>query len=150
MGHTYASIYYHIVFATQGRVPALGEQIRPRLWDYMGGILRNIRCHPVIVGGHAEHAHVVVSAHQDLAPSKLVATVKANSSRWLHETYPDLAEICWQRGGSVYTLHHGLVERARQYVSRQEEHHREQSFEEEYRAFLRRHGVVIDERYIWD
>jgi hypothetical protein len=76
--------------------------------------------------------------------------LKANASRWVHETYPDRQAFAWQRGYAAFGVSRSNVDDVRRYIADQEEHHKTVSFQDEYRAFLRKHGVEFDERYVWD
>jgi len=149
MAGSYASLHCHIIFSTKNRQPVLLDNMRGRLWDYMGGILRNHTCEPVIIGGAAEHAHVLTSIGREKGLASVVRDLKSNSSAWVHRTFPPLQHFAWQEGYAAFTLHVGLLERAKAYIRGQEEHHRKESFEDEYVAFLRRHGVEFDEQHLW-
>ena len=149
MPGSYVSLYYHIIFSTKDRQRWLEERVRERLWAYMGGILKNHGGTPISIGGVEDHAHMVISLHQTVTVADTVRDVKANSTAWVKSMYPDLAEFAWQEAYAAFTLHWGILESAKGYVARQEEHHREQSFQDEVIRFLKRHGVEYDERYMW-
>ena len=55
-----------------------------------------------------------------------------------------------QEGYAAYSVSESQVGRVRRYIRNQEEHHRGQSFQEEFRALLDKHGIEYDERYLWD
>ncbi len=82
--------------------------------------------------------------------AKLVEVLKTASSKWIKMQSPDLARFAWQRGYGAFSVGVDGMEALRQYIDRQEEHHRCRSFQEEYREFLGAHGVEFDERYVWD
>lgn len=149
MAGSFTSLYYHLIFSTKGRLPLIVPDLRDRLWEYMGGLLRHHGGSPVIIGGTADHAHVLASIGKEQTVSAAVRDLKAYSSRWVHESFPELAHFAWQEGYAAFTLQAGLLERARQYIANQEAHHRQQDFAEEFVGFLKRHGVEYDERYIW-
>jgi putative transposase len=146
---SFTSLYYHLIFSTKNRQPLISPDLRERLWEYMGGVLHHHGCSPVIIGGTADHAHVLCVIGKEQTVAAAVRDLKTNSSRWVHETFPELASFAWQEGYAAFTLHSGLLERARKYIAEQEAHHRQQTFQEEFVAFLRRHGVPYDERYLW-
>jgi len=68
----------------------------------------------------------------------------------MHETFPEIADFAWQEGYGAFSVSKSHVEETVAYIERQKEHHRERSFQEEYLAFLRKHEIAYDERYIWD
>ncbi|MHB8994818.1 MAG: IS200/IS605 family transposase [Armatimonadota bacterium] len=149
MPGSYLSLYYHIIFSTKQRQCWLEPDVRPRLWSYMGGIFKNHHAVPIAIGGVEDHVHIIASLHQTVTVADTVRRVKAHSSLWLKETFPALREFAWQEAYAGFTIHFGLLDSATGYVVNQEEHHREQSFQDEVVRFLKRHGVQYDERYMW-
>jgi REP element-mobilizing transposase RayT len=86
---------------------------------------------------------------QDKALSDVFRAVKANSSGWIHHTFSTLADFAWQQGYSVFTVSQSQVERVKQYIADQEEHHRRHSFQEELLRLLKAHGIQVDENHVW-
>ena len=78
--------------------------------------------------------------------SKAVQLLKGASSRWIHETFEDLSAFAWQDGYGAFTVGLSQIPATKRYIERQREHHRDQTFEEEYGLFLRKHGVEYAER----
>ena len=100
-------------------------------------------------GGTSDHAHLLISAHPQSSVADLMRCVKTNSSKWIHQTFPNLAAFAWQAGYAAFSVSHSNRAQVQSYIRQQEEHHRSMSFEEEFVEFLRRHGVHYDERYLW-
>jgi putative transposase len=148
MANTYTSLHYHIVFSTKNREEWVGQLIEERVWEYLGGIARNNDIVPVKISGIDDHVRLVVSIPPTLAISKAVQLVKGGSSLWFHETFRRSA-FAWQDGYSAFTVSKSQLPDVVRYVERQREHHRLQTFQEEYRALLDRHGIDYDERYLW-
>ncbi len=148
MANTFTSLHYHVVFSTKDREPWLREEVRERLWPYLGGIARENKMHAWMVGGVADHAHLLISIPPALAVSKAIQLLKGGSSHWLKETFPDLSAFAWQDGYAAFSVSHSQLDAVKNYVATQEEHHRQRGFAEEYRAFLTRHEIVFDERYL--
>jgi REP element-mobilizing transposase RayT len=138
------------VFSTKNRVPFIGDDIRSRLHEYIGGILKNNECDPVVVGGTDDHVHAIFRLGKQIAPYEVVRLAKAGSSRWVHETFVELRDFAWQSGYGMFPVSAQGLDGAKAYVLNQVEHHRERPFQEEYLGFLRRHGIQYDERYVWD
>jgi putative transposase len=90
MAGTFVALFCHVVFSTKDRRPSIREDIRPRLHGYIGGIIRGQRSQSIIVGGTADHVHLLMGLHKELALSPAMAEIKANSSRWIHRTFPEL------------------------------------------------------------
>ncbi len=148
MSNTYTSLNYHIVFSTKNREPWLKEDIRERLWPYLGGIARENGMKALEIGGVADHIHLLLSTPASMALSKAVQLIKGGSSHWMKETFPNLMGFAWQDGYGAFTVSQSQLDAVREYIRNQEEHHRTRSFAEEYRAFLERHQVDFDERFL--
>jgi putative transposase len=149
MAHTFANLLTHVIFSTKDRLPLITPQVRQRLHAYMGGIVRSIDGIALAIDGPADHVHLLVKTPATAAMADAVRIVKANSSRWVHETFPR-AEFGWQTGYGAFSVSHSGVEAVRESIAGQEEHHKSVSFQEEFVAFLRRHGMEYDERFIWE
>lgn len=148
MANTYTSLNYHVVFSTKNREPWLESQILERLWPYLGGIARDNGMKALEVGGVADHVHLLISIPASMALSKAVQLVKGGSSHWLKDTFPKLAGFSWQDGYGAFTVSQSQLSIIQTYIRNQEEHHRTRTFEEEYRAFLKKNHVEFDDRYL--
>jgi putative transposase len=150
VGHTYTNILLHLIFSTKDRRPALDPDLRAKLVPYVAGILDNIGGACLAMNGVADHMHMLISSPATLSVSDLLRDIKANSSRWVHETFPSQSEFAWQTGYGAFSVSLSSVAAVKQYIAGQEEHHRTVSFQEEFLAFLERHGIEYDPRYIWE
>ena len=150
MPGTFHNIKFHLVFSTKHRESWLSDAIRPRIHDYLGGIIRGERGMVLAVGGVADHVHILFGWRTDESIASLVRNLKANSSKWIHETYPELHQFRWQEGYAIFSVSQSLVGRVQRYIQTQEEHHRRKTFQDELREFLRAHEIEFDERYLWD
>ena len=150
MGHSHTNLVYHIVFSTKGRQPLLTTDIRPRLFDYVGGAIHSEGGAPISINGVADHIHLLVTLRQDKALSDVLRTIKANSSGWIHRTFAGLEGFAWQNGYGAFSVSQSQVERAKYYIANQERHHQRKSFKEEYVALLEAHGISYDEKYLWE
>jgi REP element-mobilizing transposase RayT len=151
MPQSFVSLHHHLIFSTKDRVPLISAEVQPRLFEYIGGILRAEGSALEAAGGTADHVHLLVSLDKRMSISEALRIIKAGSSRWIHETFPDsLSGFTWQAGYGAFAVSHSHREKVRAYLSRQAEHHRKVTFQDEFLAFLRRHGIEYDERYLWD
>jgi REP element-mobilizing transposase RayT len=150
MPGTYHNLKFHLIFSTRRREPWLTEAVRPRIHDYRGGIIRGERGQPLEIGGVADHVHVLFGWRTDDSLANLARNLKANSSKWIHETFPELRSFRWQEGYAIFTVSQSQTGRVRNYLQRQEEHHRMKTLQEELLKFLRTNEVEFDERYLWD
>jgi REP element-mobilizing transposase RayT len=151
MPQSFVSLHHHLIFSTKNRVPLLAAEVQPRLFEYIGGILRAEGCVLEAAGAMPDHVHLLVSLDKQRSISEALRIIKAGSSRWVHEAFPDsLSGFAWQVGYGAFAVSYSHREKVRAYLSRQAEHHRRMTFQEEFLAFLRRHGIAYDERYLWD
>jgi putative transposase len=148
MANTYTSLHYHAVFSTKNRQPFLSQPVRERLFAYLGGIARENGVTALEIGGVADHVHLLLSVPAPLAVSKAIQLLKGGSSHWLKETFPNMTDFAWQDGYAAFTVSQSQLDDVRAYIRTQPEHHRTKTFAEEYRAFLTRHHIQYDERYL--
>ena len=146
MPHTYISDLVHCVFSTKLRRNLIPTEIQPDLWAFLGGIARKNGFKALIVGGTENHVHLLLSLPATMALAKAVQLVKGASSRWMNETRRH--DIAWQEGYGAFTI--GISQKADTiaYIRSQAEHHRKRSFEEEFVAFLKKHDVEYDPKYV--
>jgi REP element-mobilizing transposase RayT len=149
MAHTFTNLLTHVIFSTKDRLPLITPEIKPRLHAYIGGIVRSVDGIALAIDGPADHVHLLIKTPASAALADVIRTVKANSSRWVHETFPR-ADFAWQTGYGAFSVSFSNVEQVRAYIANQEEHHKTISFQEEFVAFLKRHSIEYDEHYIWE
>lgn len=150
MAQSLAKLYIHLIFSTKNRERVLPDDLRPALHDYMGGILRDLGCIAVEINTEPEHTHALFILARTAALSDVVGHLKKGSTNWLQQQRPELREFHWQNGYGAFSVSQSNVDAVREYIRNQREHHRRQSFEDEFRAILRKHDVEFDERYVWD
>jgi REP element-mobilizing transposase RayT len=150
MAHTYSKLLLHAVFSTKERRPFIQEAWHDRLYKYIFGIAEELDAHLIRAGGVADHVHLVLQVRPAHAPADLIRVIKANSSKWVHETFPDQQHFAWQSGYSVFTVSSSQLETVVAYADNQAEHHRQRTFKEELLGLLAPHGIEYDERYLWD
>jgi REP element-mobilizing transposase RayT len=116
----------------------------------MGGIARENRMKARCIGGIADHVHLLVSVPTTLSIAKGIQLIKGVASAWVHETFPDMRNFAWQEGYGAFSVSVSHLNDTIAYIENQEEHHRLKSFQEEYLAFLKKHEIAYDEKYLWD
>jgi putative transposase len=150
MPQSFTSLHFHLIFSTQGRAPFIEALLRPRLYEYVGGILRAHDSVLLAAGGMPDHVHLLVSLSKERSITETLRTIKANSSRWIHETFPEMHAFGWQTGYATFTVSLSNLDQVKGYLAKQEEHHRTRTFKEELVDFLKRHHLEYDEKYLWD
>jgi REP element-mobilizing transposase RayT len=150
MAHTHTALLFHLIFSTKHRAPPLTPEIRPRLFPYMGGIIRDLRGTALLINGPADHVHLLTSVPPVVALSDLLRELKAISSAWVNDVFHPHEEFAWQTGYGAFTVSKSAEESVHHYILNQEEHHKRTTFEEEYFAFLKRHAITYDPRFLFD
>ena len=148
MANTYTQIFYHIVFSTKNRLPAIREERREDLFRYVWGVHNNLDCHLYRVNAVEDHMHILTSIHPDVPLSKYINAVKTGSSGWIRKNgiFPDWPG--WQVGYGGFTLSIREKEAVTEYIKGQQEHHRQETFVEEYKRLLAEAGIEFDEKYL--
>jgi len=150
MPQSLARLHVHLVFSTKHREPFITDAVRASLHAYMATVLQNFNCPAQLINSVADHMHILFELGRTVAVSKAVEDVKTSSSKWLKTQGSEFSRFAWQTGYGAFSVSESNVAAVRDYIANQAEHHRVKSFQEEYRAFLTRHGVAFDERYVWD
>jgi len=139
MGHTYVSAFFHCVFSTQGRRGLIPPATQPELWAYLGGIARKNGFKTIAVGGTDNHVHLLLSLPATMPLAKAVQLLKGGSSKWMNDS--GAGGFAWQEGYGAFSV--GISQQANTvaYIHSQAEHHHKLGFEEEFLAFLQKHGI---------
>ncbi|MCK5784032.1 MAG: IS200/IS605 family transposase [Desulfobacterales bacterium] len=145
---SYTCLNYHIVFSTKERKPYLNEEQVQAVCQYIGGILRNQKGCLLTANGMPDHLHLAASLHPQTCLSDCLREIKASSSKWIHETYPDLELFSWQDGYSAFSVSYSGVDKVIAYIRNQQEHHRKITFEEELISLLKKHKIDYDLKYV--
>jgi len=149
MPQSLLKILVHIVFSTKDRQDLITPEIEPRLYAYIRGIIENNKGRMLIAGGIANHIHLLVSIGR-IDIGELIGDIKRDSSSWIKQQGQEFSRFYWQRGYGAFSVGQSQVPTVTRYVANQREHHKEQSWEDEYRELCRRYAVEFDERYCWD
>jgi len=149
MGQTITNLAVHIIFSTKDRMPSIETEIRQELFAYIGGVVHAVKAKPIIINGTNDHIHLLVEILPALSVSELVKSVKANSSRWIHQSDPLRSKFAWQTGYGAFSVSKSVIPTVIKYIQDQEIHHQKQSFQAEFLAFLKKHDLEYDEKYIW-
>ena len=147
---SYVSSYYHCVFSTKERQPLVPPELQDRLWPYLGGIARQNEMKAIEIGGVADHVHILLSLPSTLAIAKAMQLIKGGSSKWVHESFPEHRLFGWQVKYGAFSVSVSQLDKTIHYIQSQAEHHRKMTFQEEFLALLKKHGIAYDERYLWE
>jgi REP-associated tyrosine transposase len=148
MAGAYCNLLYHFLFSTKGRRPLITTAMKPRLHDYIGGIVRGEDGDLLEINSVPDHVHLLVRLHPTRAVADVLRLIKANSSRWANEKFRRGATFAWQQGYAAFTVSQSQVPKLLAYIRGQEEHHRKRDIRRELVTLLRRNGISFDERYL--
>jgi REP element-mobilizing transposase RayT len=151
MPQSLAQIYLHIVFSTKHRQSYFHDvAFASELHAYLAGICKKQDCFPKHVGGHIDHVHLLCSLSRRKTVADLVRELKTGASTWIKTQRNDLRDFHWQDGYGVFSVSQSQMEKVKEYIDNQNEHHRIMTFQDEFRQLLKKHGITFDEKYVWD
>lgn len=148
MPQSLTQIYIHFVYSTKSRMPFLKDaDLRNRTYRYLAGIFNDRDSHALMISGVEDHIHILCRLGKSIAIADLIRNVKRDSSKWLKDQQKDFQ---WQRGYGAFSISPSHIRAITEYIKNQEEHHRRETFQEDFRRICRKYGIEIDERYVWD
>ena len=148
MPSTHLSLNFHVIFSTRDRLPEIAADWRADLHAYLSGCVRGAGGQPLIVGGIADHIHLLMRLRATHCLADVMRHIKAGYLRWVHERHRRRT-FAWQDGYAGLTVSPSRIPSVYSYIEHQEEHHRKKTFQEEYVEFLQESGIEYDERYVW-
>lgn len=151
MPQSLAQIYLHIVFSTKERKTFLKDKaLRIGLHKYLFGICENLKCPSLQIGGVEDHVHILCRFGRSIEVEELLRDLKRDSSVWIKQQPGAPSDFYWQSGYGAFSVSPSHIDPLIQYIANQEEHHHQESFQDEFRRLCKLYGVEIDERYVWD
>ena len=146
MGSTFFSLHYHLIFSTKERVPMIHAEWRPRLHAYMGGIIRGMNGVAEIVGGVADHVHLLASLRPVHCVADVMRELKKESTNWVKDSFD--SRFSWQEGYAAFSVSPTNINSVKRYIADQERHHAKRSFVDELRECLEQAGTRYNEKYL--
>ena len=150
MAQSLSKMLVHLIFSTKGRERIIRDDIRDELHRYSAAVLKELDSPAILINSVEDHIHILFSLSRNYAIKDIVEEVKKASSKWIKGKGRDYAGFYWQNGYGAFSVSQSAVDEVRAYILRQHEHHQRVSFQDEFRAFLRRYEIEFDERYVWD
>ena len=150
MSGKYLSLLVHFTWSTAHREPWIEPKMREDLYSIIGGIARKRKAKLLAAGAVYDHIHLYTSLPSTISIADFVNATKANSSKWIHDSFTRLRGFAWQEGYGAFSLSASQINRTAKYIQTQKEHHAQESFEDEYIRFLDSNGVEYDPKYVFD
>jgi REP element-mobilizing transposase RayT len=149
MPHTYCSALFHCVFSTKERRKIISPSLQLRLGAYISSLAREHGMKALAVGGMDDHVHLLLSLPSAMPIANAMREIKSGSSYWMRKTC-DQPDFAWQEGYGAFSIGRNQVGSTLTYIAEQNEHHKKRDFRAEFLAFLKKHEIEYDPRYIWD
>lgn len=150
MANTFTNLLVHLIFSTKHRAPLITSDLRERLFEYIGGIIRKEGGTLLEIGGVPDHIHLLARFKADRSVAAMTRDIKSSSTKWIREEFPRRSEFAWQVGYGAFSVSESQAAVVRRYIRNQEAHHARLSFKDELIGLLRRNGIEFDERYLLD
>ena len=150
MPQSLVKLLVHVVFSTKNRINLITPEIEDGLFGYMHGIVENNKSKLILANGTANHVHLLISLGKVISISELVGDIKRDSSVWIKDKNAKFSKFYWQEGYGAFSVGQTEVDVVMNYISKQKEHHKKKSFENEMRGFYRKYEIEFNEKYVWD
>ena len=150
MAQSLSSILVHLVFSTKNREPFITSEIELELHPYLATIFHECKSPSLLVGGMPDHIHALFALSRTASVAEIVEEVKTSSSKWIKKKGSEFHNFHWQAGYGAFSIGQSSTQKVKDYIANQKEHHHHRTFQEEYRALLKKYEVKYDEKYVWD
>ena len=150
MPQSLAQVIVHGVFSTKHRTPWLDEELRKSLFAYLATVIKSDGHVPILIGGHDDHVHILLGLSRTVTIADMIKHTKTSSSSWIKSKFAHRPDFAWQSGYGAFSVSYMSIDAAMAYISNQDEHHGNLSYQDEFRKLMAENGVEIDERYVWD
>ena len=150
MPQSLSKIVLHLIFSTEGRVPTIRDADRAEAGAYATGVMSNHGCASIRTTVMPDHVHVLFLLGRTVAVADVVRELKTGLTAWFRRRDASYGGFAWQRGYGAFSVSESVLPSAIRYVENQEQHHQRVSFQDEFRMFCEKHGVELDERYVWE
>lgn len=148
MANTYTQIYIQFVFAVQNRISLIQPEWKNELYKYITGIVQNNGHKLISINGVANHIHVFTGYKPHQLIPDLLQDIKGSSSKWINKENFVKGKFSWQEGYGAFSYSSSQIDRVVKYIVNQEQHHKKQTFREEYIQLLEKFNLTFDEKYI--
>ncbi|MBK7098571.1 MAG: IS200/IS605 family transposase [Sphingobacteriales bacterium] len=149
MAGTFSQIYIQIVFAVEHRESLIHSSWEEELYKYITGIIRNKGQKMLAINGMPDHTHVFIGMKPSCCLSDLVREVKKSSNDFIKEKKFSKFKFNWQEGYGAFSYSHSQIDTVVKYIQNQKQHHKKQTFQEEYLDFLKKFEIEFKNEYLF-
>ncbi|MGC1391441.1 MAG: IS200/IS605 family transposase [Bacteroidales bacterium] len=147
---TFTQIYVQLVFAVQNREAALTREIQERVFEYMSGIIRNMKHKSIIANGISNHVHILLGLNPSISVSDTVHENKRSSSLFINKEKLCSGRFSWQEGYGGFSYSRSQIPGIYNYIENQKSHHQFKSFQQEYTDYLTSNEMEFDTQFLFD
>jgi putative transposase len=139
----YNNLYTHFVFTTFQRLTLISEVNRQRIEKYITGIVNNNHCQLYSIFANPDHLHFLISRSPNISEEQIADIVSNSSERFINDNKLCVGHFGWQKTCSAFSVSKGDVDKVCKYILNQPEHHKIQSYIEEYQEFIKFYQKTI-------
>ena len=147
---TYTQLYVQLVFAVKNRNAVFYKDIRNRIFEYMGGIITEMKHKSIIINGVCDHIHILIGLNPSVSISDTVHDIKRGSSLFINKENLCKYKFAWQEGYGAFSYSRSQLNRVYNYILNQEKHHEISTFKDEYIQFLEKYEMIYNEQYLFE
>lgn len=137
----FIKIYIHFVWSTKNRIPHLdSKELRQKVWRHILENTKEKNIYIDFINGYSDHCHCLISLGVDQSPKQIMQLIKGESSRWINKNKLTKQKFEWQDEYFAVSVSESMVERVRNYIKNQEEHHKHKTYQEEYDEFMSKYN----------
>ncbi|MFC6269289.1 IS200/IS605 family transposase [Frigoriflavimonas asaccharolytica] len=151
MANTYSQIFIQLVFAVKYREKLITEEKRDRLEKYITGIIQNKNQKLLAIYANPDHIHILIGYNDlNVLIPDIVRDIKSDSSKMMNDENWFRGKFNWQIGYGAFSYSKSQVDRVSKYILNQKEHHKKQSFKQEYLELLTKFEIEYKEEYVFE
>jgi len=140
----FVKVYLHCVWSTKNRIPYLNTiELRQKVWNHIreNAIQKGIFID--FINGYSDHCHCLISLGVDQNIQKVIQLIKGESSFWINKNELTKEKFQWQEEYFAVSVSESVLDKVRNYIKNQEEHHKKKTFQEEYDEFILKYGFKM-------
>jgi putative transposase len=133
-------IWIHLIWSTKNRERIISKELKPKLLEHIRENAKSKKIFIDFINCVEDHIHLIISLGNDQTISKLVQLVKGETSNWVNKNKLVQGHFQWQDEYIAISISESIIDKVRDYIKNQEEHHRKKSFAEEYDEFISKYS----------
>ena len=149
MAGKYLCVNLHLIWSTKERRRLIRPEWAGRLYGYLSSISQSKKAKLIEANSQPDHVHLYVSMPSTISIADLTNAYKANSTRWINQTFYKGKFFSWQEGYAAFSVSRSQQKSVVEYIRNQAKHHQLFDFQNELLELLKLNGIEYDSKYIW-